>query len=220
MKQQVFSHLSEHFITSQKPNGAVLYSEEIVKYFIPNIKTTRNWVTIRSVPHAFDHSIVFIHNNLNPWFYDYLQNYHDLILVCGVPETCDKVKHLGLPVYLPLSVCVKDVEKWKTKKTKSVCYAGRKGKFASCNVPLSTDHLQDMEHDELLREMAKYRRVYAVGRTAIEAKILGCEVLPYDPRFPDPSIWKVLDSMDAAKMLQQLIDKIDKKGKNDKINIH
>jgi hypothetical protein len=77
-----------------------------------------------------------------------------------------------------------------------------------------------MEHDELLREMAKYRRVYAVGRTAIEAKILGCEVLPYDQRFPDPSIWKVLDSMDAAKMLQRLIDKIDKEGKNDKINIH
>lgn len=210
MKQEVFSHLSEYYKTTQKPNGALLYSQEIVKYFIPNIQTTRNWVTIRVVPFAFDHSIVFIHNNLNPWFYDYLQNYKDLILVCGVPETCDKVRHLGIPIYLPLSVCVKDVEKWKTKKTKSVCYAGRKGKFASCNVPLSTDHLQDMEHDDLLREMAKYRRVYAVGRTAIEAKILGCEVLPYDPRYPDPDVWRVVDTMDAVKMLQEGLNAIEK----------
>ena len=176
MKQEVFSHLSEYYKTTQKPNGALLYSQEIVKYFIPNIQTTRNWVTIRVVPFAFDHSIVFIHNNLNPWFYDYLQNY----------------------------------EKWKTKKTKSVCYAGRKGKFASCNVPLSTDHLQDMEHDDLLREMAKYRRVYAVGRTAIEAKILGCEVLPYDPRYPDPDVWRVVDTMDAVKMLQEGLNAIEK----------
>ena len=208
---KVFSHLSKEYNTGQKPNGAVLYSREIVKYFIPNIKTDRNWVTIRVVPFAYDHSIVFIHNNLNPGFYDYLSNYKDLVLVCGVPETCAKVEHLGKTIYLPLSVCVKDVEKWKTKKTKDVCYAGRKGKFASCNVDLSTPHLQDLEHDELLKQMAEYRRVYAVGRTAIEAKILGCKVLPYDPRFPNPDIWQVLDSMDAVKILQRELDKIDGK---------
>ena len=210
MIQKIFSHLSSEYYTTQKPNGALLYSEEIVKYFIPNIKTDRNWVTIRVVPYAYDHSIVFIHNNLHPDFYDYLSNYKDLILVCGIPETCEKVKHLGNTVYLPLSVCVKDVEKWKTIKTKDSCYAGRKNKFASCNVDLSTPHLQDMPHDELLAEMAKYRRVYAVGRTAIEAKILGCKVMPYDPRYPDPSIWKVLDSMEAVKILQKEIDAIDK----------
>lgn len=208
---KVFSHLSPQYNTTQKPNGALLYSQEIVKYFIPNIKTTRNWVTIRVVPYAYDHSIVFIHNNLNPSFYDYLKNYNDLVLVCGIPETCEKVKHLGTPIYLPLSVCVKDVEKWKTKKTKDTCYAGRKGKFASCNVLYSTPHLQDMEHDELLAEMAKYKKVYAVGRTAIEAKILGCKILPYDPRFKDPSIWKIFDTMDAVKLLQKELGKIDGK---------
>ncbi len=205
-----FTHLNNYY-TEQKPNGALLYSKEIVKYFIPTIKTTRNWVTIRVVPHAFNHSIVFIHNNLNPWFYDYLTNYEDLVLVCGIRETCDKVKHLGKTIYLPLSVDVEEVEKYKTTKTKEICYAGRKGKYASCNVHLSTPHLQDLEHEELLRQMAEYKKVYAVGRTAIEAKILGCEILPYDPRYPDTNLWQILDSKDAAKMLQKELDKIDGK---------
>lgn len=210
MKQKIFSHLSKEYVSTQKPNGALLYSKEIVKYFIPNIKTTRNWVTIRVVPYAYDHSIVFIHNNLNPSYYNYLKNYKDLVLVCGIPETCEKVKHLGKAIYLPLSVPVKEIEKYKTKKTKHTCYAGRKDKYASCNVDLSTPHLQDMEHEELLKEMAKYKNVYAVGRTAIEAKILGCNILPYDPRFKDPSIWKVVDTMEAVSLLQKELDEIDK----------
>ena len=62
---------------------------------------------------------------------------------------------------------------------------------------------------ELLKMMAKFRKVYAVGRTAIEAKVLGCEVLPYDPRFPRPERWKILDNKDAAGILQMQIDQID-----------
>lgn len=206
---EIFSHLSKEYKTPSQMNGALLYSEEIVKYFIPKIITDRNWVTIRKVPYCFDHSIVFIHNNLHPWFYDYLKNYKDLILVCGIESTCDKVKHLGTPIYLPLSVPVKEILKFRTKKTKSSAYAGRKGKFASCNVPLSIPHLQDLTHEQLLTEMAKYRSIYAVGRTAIEAKVLGCKILPYDPRFPDPSIWEVLDTDDAIKILQKKLDEID-----------
>ena len=61
--------------------------------------------------------------------------------------------------------------------------------------------------------MARYKRVYAVGRCAIEAKILGCEVLPYDERFPNPDVWTVLDSKMAAKILQSQLDIIDG-GKN------
>lgn len=68
----------------------------------------------------------------------------------------------------------------------------------------------DFEKTKLARKYNTETRFYD---ETIEAKILDCEVLPYDPRFPDPSIWKVLDSMDAVKMLQGLIDKIDKEGK-------
>lgn len=216
---KIFSHLSPEFQTTQMPNGALLYSQEIVKYFIPAIKTKRNWVTIRKVPFAYDHCIYFVHNNLNAdkGWYDWLSNYKDVVLVCGVPETCEKLKHLGKTIYLPLSVCVKDVEKWKTKKTKDTCYAGRKGKFASCNVLYSTPRVENLEHEEFLQEMAKYKKVYAVGRCAIEAKILGCKVLPYDPRYPDPSVWKVVDTSEAIKILQDELDKIDDKNYKPKI---
>lgn len=59
--------------------------------------------------------------------------------------------------------------------------------------------------------MARYRYVYAVGLTALEAKVLGCNVLPYDSRFPDPSVWVVRDIKQNAALLQKLIDNIDKK---------
>lgn len=57
--------------------------------------------------------------------------------------------------------------------------------------------------------MANYKEVYAVGRTAIEAKALGCRIRAYDPRFPDTKRWKVVDNLEAAKRLQKEIDKID-----------
>ena len=57
--------------------------------------------------------------------------------------------------------------------------------------------------------MARYEEIYAVGRTAIEAKILGCKIKVYDERFPDPNFWKVIDCAESAKTLQQILNKID-----------
>jgi hypothetical protein len=31
-----------------------------------------------------------------------------------------------------------------------------------------------------------------------------------DVRFRDPSVWKVVDNLEAAKMLQEMLDEIDK----------
>ena len=211
---KIFSHESPDYPKDTKENGALLYSKEIVKYFIPNIKTTRNWVTIRKVPFCYDHSIVFIHNNLHPEFYDYLSNYKDLVLVCGIPETCEKVKQYGKTIYLPLSIPVDEIKQYRTTKTAEVCYAGRKGKFAECNVLQSIPKVEDLPREEFLKEMAKYRKVYAVGRTALEAKVLGCQVLAYDPRFPDPDVWKIVNVDEAINLLQWELDKID--GKNPK----
>lgn len=205
----IFSHLSPEY-TNTKPNGALLYSEEIVKYFIPNIKTDRNWVTINLAGHAFDHSIVFIHNNLTPELYEWLKDYDDLILVCSQPETMEAVKEYGHPIYVPLSVPVEEVKKYRVeKKTKVKAYAGRVGKYASKNAR-NCDRLEDLSHEELLKRMAEYSFIYAVGRTAIEARILGCIILRYDPRYPDPSIWQVIDSMDAVKILQEELDKAER----------
>ena len=188
-------------------NGAFYYSQEICNNIIPNVHTDRNWITILVPDTAIDHSIVFIHNNMYPHLYDYLQGYNDLILVCGVPSTCKKVEHLGTPIYLPLSVDVEYVKQFQRPKTKGTAFAGRRCK--ANGVPNNIPHLHGVPREKLLPKMAEYKNIYAVGRTAIEAKILGCNVLPYDKRFPNTDIWQVLDNKEASILLQKELDRID-----------
>ena len=195
-------------------NGAYYYSREIVKNIIPNVKTDRNWVTVRAkeMTEHPDHAIVFIHNNRNPNYYEYLRNYKDCILVCGLPSTVDNLKFFGKAIYLPLSVDVAEVEKYKTEKTKDMAFAGRLIKISKAYhapVPKECDILTGMSQPKLLKEMAKYRKIYATGRTAIQAKILNCEIGVHDPNFPDPDFWKVIDNKESAKMLQKMLNEID-----------
>ena len=199
------------YMGENRYNGAYYYSREIVEIMIPLVETDRNWITV-NVPHqGCDHAIVFIHNNLDAAAYDHLKEYDDLVLVCGIPETCEKVAHLGKTIYLPLSVDVAAVERFKLEKSRDTAFVGRpaKRRLPGVELPDGVDFLEGMPRDYLLMNMAQYRRVYAVGRAAIEARILGCEVLPYDPRFPDPEIWEVLDTREAAKILQEKLDLID-----------
>lgn len=190
-------------------NGANIYSQLICKYFIPNINTTRNWITI-NVNKAADHSIVFIHSNHNTAKkYQYLEKYKDLILVCSQPSTCRAVENFGKVIYLPLSIDVDYVKSFdKHVKYQQACYAGRAHKNGTDDLRSKhIDFLSDIPHEELLRRMAYYKYVYAVGLTAIEAKVLGCNVLPYDSRYPDPSVWVVRDIKDMVPQLQKLLDK-------------
>jgi hypothetical protein len=46
----------------------------------------------------------------------------------------------------------------------------------------------------------------------MEAKVLGCEILPFYWRYPDPSHWKIFDNADAAKMLQHALELIEEDG--------
>lgn len=192
-----------------KYNGAFYYSTEIVNNIIPRVKTDRNWSTVMVKGQAFDHCIYFVHNNIHISSYEWLKDYDDVVLVCGVPETVEKVSHIGKAIYLPLSIDVAEVEAYKCEKTKDTAYVGRYSKRAG--LPLwGVDCIENVNRNTLLKEMAQYEKVYAVGRCAIEAKCLGCEVLPFDPRYPDPDIWQVLDNKDAAKLLQKELDKIDR----------
>lgn len=199
---------------NNKYNGAYYYSKDICKYIYPKVKTDRNWVTV-NLPELKDtdvnlnHSIVFIHNNLQPNAYQWLRKYDDLILVCGIPSTMEKVRFFGQPVYLPLSVNIAQVSKYKTKfKSKIFGFAGRENKINN-HVPKGTHIISGLSRSSFLKEIADYEYLYAVGRTAIEGKILGCKILPYDERFPDPSIWKVKDCNDSAELLQQILINID-----------
>lgn len=193
-------------------NGAYFYSKEIVHNIMPNVVTDRSWITI-NVPEegACDHAIVFIHNNLQPERkYEWLRPYKDLVMVCGIPETCERVAHLGTPIYLPLSIDVADVEQYRRPKKKDVAFVGRRPKRRGITFPENTDFIEGLPRPELLAKMAEYRYVFAVGRTALEAKVLGCNLLAYDPRFPDVERWKVMDNSEAAVILQRSLDEIDK----------
>lgn len=199
-----------------KYNGAYYYSREIVKNIIPHVKTDRNWITIRLPEMKVHpgHSIIFIHNNRNPNYYRYLKDYKDCLLICSLKSTADNLQFYGRTIYLPLSIDVKTVEKYKVKhKTKDIAYAGRTLKLNYMNnrVPKDTPVLSGMPQSKLLQEMAKYKTIYASGRTAMQAKVLGCEVLPHETNFPDSKFWKVLDNKDAAIILQDKLRIIDGK---------
>lgn len=210
----IFSHESpiyrDSIRTRNKNHGAYFYSEEIVKYFIPTIKTTRNWVTIGYDGQCFDHSIVFAHSNLHPNVYDYLKPFNDLLLVCSWPQQLEAVSKYGDTVFLPMSVDVEYVKQFRREKDRDICFAGRMEK---CTTALKhtpgLDFISEIDRVPFLTELARYRRVYAIDRVAIEAKVLGCEVLPYDKRFPNPDFWEVIDSRQAARMLQRVLDDYD-----------
>ncbi len=210
----IYAKKRNRLVGGNKYNGAYYYSREIVKNIIPNVKTDRNWVTVRLREQPIpEHSIVFIHNNRNPNYYEFLRQYKDLILVCGLEKTVDNMQYFGKAIYLPLSVDVKSVERYKVKeKTKEMAFAGRLIKISAmyhAPVPKECDILTNMPQYKLLKAMADYKKIYCTGRTAIQAKILGCEIGIHDRNFPDPRIWRVIDNKDAAKILQTKINEID-----------
>lgn len=197
-------------MASQLRNGAFFYSKEICEIMIPRLKTKRPFITVNDKATCFDDAIVFIHNNLHPENYEWLKDYNNLVLVCGIPETCEKVAHLGKAIYLPLSVDVEYVEQFKREeKHFDIAFAGRRSKADGYKFEEGTQFLSGLSREKLLSRMADFKRIYAVGRCAIEAKILGCELLPYDERFPDVERWQILDTKEATKMLQEMLDEID-----------
>ena len=223
--RKIISHKNNKYLKAwnklsdkDKTNGAYFYSKEICNNMIPYIKTDRNWVTVRVKSFTPpEHSIVFIHNNLHLEWYDNLNpNEHDYILVCGLPQTVEKLKEkfgdTNKIIYLPLSIDVNYVKRFAQPKTKEVAFAGRQATRTRGNYEFApnTDFVESLSHEDFLSTLAQYKKVYAIGRCALEAKALGCEILPFHPWFPDPEVWQVLDNVEAAKMLQKMIDEIDK----------
>lgn len=200
-----------------KYNGCWYYSHEIVDNIIPRVKTWRGWNTVgRELDGMCDHMIVFLHDNSTPWHYYWLKNYNDLVLVCSSKYTLDSVQFSGHTVLLPMSVDTEYVKKFRTEKTKDTCFVGNvwvrqniRGITTQTNIPDNVDFFSSMPREKLLKEVAKYRRAYAIDRCAIEAKVLGCELLELDTRYSVDNVGEVLDNRDAAKILQRELDKID-----------
>ena len=175
-----FSHLSQEYLDLHLPrtNGAYWYSKEFVENIIPKIKTNRPFVTINLPPFCCDNAIVLIHNNLQPERYEWLKQFKNLICLCSKFEPLAILTEL-LPkahiVYLPMSIDSDYVKKFKAKrKTKNKCYFGRMATVPK-NLPEDAKILGNHPREELLKEVAKYKTVYATGRCLLEAKCLGCK---------------------------------------------
>lgn len=197
-------------IGASKYNGAYYYSKEIVENIIPYVKTDRNWVTvnIHKAKIGTDYAIFFVHSHYyqHPEWYEWLERYNDLIMVCSTPDDFAMAGKYGKTIYLPLSLDVDYVKSFRTEKTKDIAYAGRLEKCRA--VPKNIPRLSSMERSVFLSELAKYKTVYAVDRVALEARILGCEVIgDYDyNNAPD----EIIDTKDAIKILQRELDRIDR----------
>jgi hypothetical protein len=201
-----------------KYNGCYYYSVEIVENIIPRIKTKRSWNTVgRDVEGMSNGMIVILHDNSTPWNYDWLKNYDDLILVCSSKYTMDSVKYWGHTVFLPMSIDTEYVKQFRTKKTRDICFVGNKWVKNSLRVPplpVSTvpdkiDFFSSLPREKLLKEVAKYKRGYAIDRCAQELLCLGVKLLPLETRYGCDDIGRLLDNRDAAKILQAELDKID-----------
>lgn len=211
-----FRRLWERLSIVNKYNGAYYYSQEICNNIIPYIKTDRNWYTVTGKLNEMrNHSIVFIHQNSNPEKYEWLRHRKDLILVCSLPQTVERLQFLGHhAIYIPLSVDVDYVKQFRVeKKTRSIAYVGRPNRlkeYKCIEFPPGIPYIYGLPRPRFLAEMAKYKKVYASERAAIEAKILGCEVIPYVKELLDFD-FEVLDNADVIPMLQAEIDRIDGK---------
>lgn len=211
--QNIISHESECYkkLHMDHHDGAYWYSKEFVERMIPKLKTDRPFVTINVKGKCLDNAIVIIHANDHPEVYTYLADYKNLILVCSKIATVKKLIEMYPKfhvVYLPMSVDKAYVEKFKAKrKTKDTAYVGR---LVKCPDEMMKNKniakIGNMDREKVLSECAKFKNVFAVGRCAIEAKILGAKVFS-DEDYP------ILDNLEAVPILQKFINEIDRKGK-------
>lgn len=195
-------------------NGAYYYSKEIVKNIIPNVNTNRPWDTLgMRFLRSADHAVVFLHHNLDhDRVYRWLQRYKDIVYVCSSHVTLEWAKQQpnGHAICLPLSIDTEYVSQFKTEKSKEACYAGNLWAFKESDikkyVPKDVDFPpKNLPREELLRFIAPYKACYAVGRTAMEAELLGCEIRNCDSRY-EGWTWHPRDNWEAAQELDAMLE--------------
>lgn len=193
-------------IGDNKYNGGYYCSRDIVEGIIPRVNTTRNWITV-NIGECLNHSIFFAHNYIRPERYEFLKKYDDVVIVCHHQFVADNLKDYGPTIVIPAFVNVDYVKQFRTKKTRETAFVGRSEVRKGFFIPEDVDYIENLPRPHLLRQMAKYKNVYAIGRTAIEARVLGCNVLTFNPLWPDPDYWQILDVKDAAEILQKELNK-------------
>ena len=111
-------------------------------------------------------------------------------------------------IYIPLSIDTDYVKQFKRRKTKEIAFVGNAWAFKKSylsTLPKSIAQISNLERDDLLREIAQYKRVIAEGRCLMEAQALGCkcEVPKYENL---ESVYvDLLDSRDAIPLWQEAL---------------
>ena len=212
---RIFSHLNQEWIDTHVGvnNGAFWYSKELLENIVPKIKTDRGWCLINVDNQCEDRMIVFIHNNAHPESYYWLANYKDLILVCSQLKTLKTMIEMFPKfhcILLPLSIDTEYVKKFKVKrKTKDTALLGR---LVKCPKDIMENDkivkLGNGSRDDLLKQVAKFKNVYAIGRCALEAKCLGCKVTSHKGEYKGVD-FKLLDNSEVIPILQKRLNEID-----------
>lgn len=207
--------------THGKENGAYYYSKEIEENILPELGFDLSgmfFITAGAVLYSAreipDGTIVICHDNRST-----KRSYGKLfgknvIWVCSKHATVETLKGYGeRAVYVPLSIDTEYVKQFKRKKTKDTAYVGNAWAFKReylNSLPVDIEQLSDMPRVELLKEMAKYKRVIGEGRCLMEAQILGCktEVPKYDGH--ESLYVEALDNREAIKYWREALEPIAK----------
>lgn len=203
-------------------NGAYYYAVEIEDIILPSLDLGRGTIitagaNLQMPKRVHERTAVVCHNNQDPEIQYKLLLGKDILWICSKPSTVDKMTRVGeKAVYIPLSIDTRYVEKFKSKKTKDTAFVGNRWEFKRDylkSLPPEIDRLSNMPREELLTEMAKYRRVIAEGRCLMEAQVLGCEV--EIPDYGDSSLGAIFrepfDTIDAIPLWAETLATFSKK---------
>lgn len=196
-------------------NGAYWYAREIEDIILPaleNLDVTVVTVaatqyTSRQIP---DGSAVICHNNRTT-IESYSRFFNKNILwICSKHSTVNILKEAGEnAVYIPLSIDTQHVSKFKTSKTKDIAYVGNPWGFKESylkSLPKNIAQLNGLERDDLLAEMAKYKRVIAEGRCLMEAQVLGAKgEVPVYPEGHEAVFVKPVDSREVIPQWREAL---------------
>lgn len=207
----------------KRNNGSYYYSKEIENIILPELKDLELVVITagaalyhtREVPNG---SVVVCHDNRTTRKSYGMLFKKDILWICSKESTVNILKGYGeKAVYIPLSIDTKYVEKFKRKRRlDKTAFVGNSWGFKReylASLPEDIVQLSDMNRDDLLKEMAKYKKVIAEGRCLMEAQVLGadCEVPQYQNGLEAVFV-DVLDSKDAVVSWREALEPFVKDG--------
>lgn len=194
-------------------NGSYWYAKEIEDIILPHINKRLFIVTAAATiynKHEIpDNAIVVCHDNrttINSYGFLFKKN---ILWICSKHSTVKTLIREGeRAVYIPLSIDTEHVKKFKSRKTKGTAYVGNSWAFKKSylsTLPKSIAQISNLDRDDLLKEMAKYKNVIAEGRCLMEAQALGCKC--ETPKYENlESVYvELLDSRDAIPFWKEAL---------------